>query len=58
MKLLMAIPMDAKCGWVVEATRVFKSFPINDVVSWTLLITEYAIFIVIVDYFVYCLWPL
>ena len=58
LKLLMAIPMDAKCGWVVEATRVFKSFPINDVVSWTLLITEYAIFIVIVDYFVYCLWPL
>ena len=46
--------MDAICGWVAEATRVFNNFPVKDVVSWTLLIRGYAIFIVIVDYFVDC----
>ena len=44
----------AKCGLVVETICVFKSLPVKDVVLWTSLITRYAIFIVIVDYFVYC----
>ena len=39
--------MDAKCGWIAEATRVFNSF----------LLTYVARIFVIVDCFVYCLWP-
>ena len=41
------LDMDAKCGWDVEETRVFNSFPIKDVVSWTSLITGYVIFIIV-----------
>ena len=42
------LDMDAKCRWIAEATRVFNCFLVNYV----------AIFFVIVDCFVYCLWPL
>ena len=31
------LDMDAKCGWVAEATQVFNNFPVKDVVSWTSL---------------------
>lgn len=33
------INMYAKCGWIIEARRVFTEMPKKDMVSWTALIT-------------------
>ena len=36
------VDMYDKCGLLAEATRVFKSCLVKDVVSWTSIITGYA----------------